>query len=206
MKHFRIFTAGLLGAALVLPSCSSRTNVYDESFKNSYKDVVVKLIQRRYDQVIPQADSCLSLIRPDTSIYYIGLQNAIGMAAMELGDTVRSRAGFEAALEQIERKMELMDTVDYRTVINRAHTLCFLGRKEEALQYIGSIQFPKQELTRFRGKSPVDFFRDFNHGPRHLPPMPVPAKSLGDPGKGGAPQRPEIQQFKPFVPKQKINN
>ena len=161
---YKKITLGALLVLMAMPACAPKFDA--ESFKQSYGKVVMNLARRNYARAYELADSCLNLIPSDTSQYYIGLQNAIGMACMELRDSIQSRKAFEKSLKMIEKRINLTDTINYRDVFQKANTMAFLGNKEEAIQYLEQFTFPEHELRRFLGRQPVDFLKKFNHGPR----------------------------------------
>lgn len=173
MKLAKIIVAAV-AVATVIPACSPKKEVDPETFKQSYNQVVMNLARRNYNRALELADSCLNLISKDTSQYYIGLQNAVGMACMELRDSIRSKNAFEASLKMVEKRMRLTDTINYRDVFMKANTMAYLGKKAEALQYIEQYTFPEYELRRFFGRQPADFIKSFNHGPRTPDPRTSP--------------------------------
>ena len=160
MKLAKIIVAAV-AVATVIPACSPKKEVDPETFKQSYNQVVMNLARRNYNRALELADSCLNLISKDTSQYYIGLQNAVGMACMELRDSIRSKNAFEASLKMVEKRMRLTDTINYRDVFMKANTMAYLGKKAEALQYIEQYTFPEYELRRFFGRQPADFIKSF---------------------------------------------
>ncbi len=157
---------GLATLSLMVPACSPKKEIDVESFKKSYNQVVMNLARRNYETALHLADSCLALIDKDTTVYYIGLQNAVGMSAMEVGDSIRSKKAFESAMKMIDKRIRLIDTINYRDVFMKANTMGYLGKKEEAIKYIEQFEFPAYELRRFMGRQPVDFIKNFNYGPR----------------------------------------
>lgn len=159
-------------AALVMmaPACSPKKEIDPETFKKSYNQVVMNLARRNYERALHMADSCLALIDKDTTVYYIGLQNAVGMSALEVGDSIRSRKAFESALKMIEKRLRVIDTINYRDVFMKANTMGYLGQRDEAVAYIEQFEFPPHELRRFLGRQPAEFIKNFNYGPRTRKP------------------------------------
>ncbi|MFA6871483.1 MAG: hypothetical protein WCQ82_04575 [Bacteroidaceae bacterium] len=88
---------------------------------------------------------------PDTIARYIGLRVLQGHTYMQLKQPPKSKAAFSKAIKQIDKRLKT--DRDVNLIMNRAYLLCFMDKKEEAIQYISSISFSKEELQRF-GKIP----------------------------------------------------
>ena len=157
-------------ATVLLLSCSGgkqEEQHVDDFISGVYYEILEEM-HRGGDaaKLLERADSCLGVLRSDTSAFFIGLQGVKGHLHQMQKDTVGARADFENALAAIDSRLALVERVSLDDALNRAYMLCMLDRKEEALRYIDSLKFTANELLMLGGQlSPHDVIEMFGAEP-----------------------------------------
>ncbi|MBE9488106.1 MAG: hypothetical protein IMY73_02880 [Bacteroidetes bacterium] len=161
MKTYKLLLGILFLSSLW--ACNNKAkNKIDVSFIKSYYKIMEVYNAENYDDVLFKADSCLNIIDADTSLYYIGLNMVIGQTYIQKKDTLNSKKYFTEALIFINQRILLTAlNRDINDIMNKAYILCFLGRKQEAIVYIKTINFKKEELKCFGNSTPLSLIESY---------------------------------------------
>lgn len=89
--------------------------------------------------------------------FVVNSETLMGLSSLMMTDGVEGELYFNAALLRIEAMLKQERNINH--IMNKATLLCYLDKKEMALEYIQGIDFSNEELAMFGEQNPISIIR-----------------------------------------------